>query len=300
MITLGLAAGHAKLPSHVEPLLRVPSDILRTITLGSYTLEPRSGNPGNAFWTDERTRCASLNALGLPNPGIDAASAYFFDIANRVHESGKLLRISLAGFTPKEYALLACRSIGFGAQELELNLGCPNVWDGGTQKRITSFVPELVRETLGRVHDVTDHVGAPAIAVKLSVYSDPFLLEEVAAVLANMQYAVQSVVVCNTFPNATGYANDGKTLIDAADGYGGLAGNPLKYIALGQVRAFRRLLPSTIDVVGVGGIMDGQDVRDMELAGASSVQIGTAFFEHADPNVFVRIMEEYASLAEAH
>lgn len=296
MITLGVAAGHVKLPSHIEPLLRVPSDILKSITLGSYTLEPRAGNPGNPFWTDERSKPASINALGLPNPGIERASAYFYEMAQRVRESGKLFRISLAGFTPREYRELARKSLGIRPCELELNLGCPNVWDGGSQKRITSFVPELIRETLEQVYDVTDNLGAPQIAVKLSVYSDPFLLEQVAEVLTEMSHAFQTLVVCNTFPNATGYNADGRTVIDAAEGYGGLAGAPLKHIALGQVRSFRRLLPHTIDIVGVGGITSGVDVRDMELAGASSVQVGTAYFEHSDPGVFVQIMEEYAML----
>lgn len=298
MITLGVAAGHVKLPSHIEPLLRVPSDVLRSITLGSYTLDPRDGNRGNAFWTDERHYPASINALGLPNPGIDKAGSYLFEIAHRVRESGKRMRISIAGFSPKEYRLLAQKSMGIGPCELELNLGCPNVWDVGSQKRITSFVPELIKETLEQVFDVTDHVGAPSIAVKLSVYSDPFLLEAVAGVLTEMSHAVQTVVACNTFPNATGYGPEGKTLIEAAEGYGGLAGNPLKYIALGQVRSLRRLLPHTIEIVGVGGIMRGLDVLDMERAGASSVQIGTAYFEHADPSIFVEVATEYAQLSE--
>jgi dihydroorotate dehydrogenase (fumarate) len=299
MITLGVAAGHVKLPGHVEPLLRVPSDILRSITLGSYTLEPRPGNPGNAFWTSGQYRPASINALGLPNPGIGVARSHLHTMADRIRESGKRMRISIAGFSPKEYRLLAQESMGLGPCELELNLGCPNVWEGATQKRITSFVPELVRETLERVYEVTDQAGAPLIAVKLSVYSDPYLLEEVAGVLSDMSYAVQSVVACNTFPNATGYNPDGTTVIGAADGYGGLAGNPLKHIALGQVRAFRRLLPHTIDIVGVGGIMSGADVRDMERAGGSSVQVGTLYFENADPSVFVTLMEEYAMLSDS-
>ncbi len=297
MITLGVAAGQVKLPSHVEPLLRVPSDILKSITLGSYTLEPRDGNPGNAFWTDEHSYPASLNALGLPNQGIVRAGTYFYEMARRVRESGKHFRISIAGFSPREYRVLVQQSLGIGPCEIELNLGCPNVWDGGSQKRIASFVPELIRETLEQVYDVNSHTDAPSIAVKLSVYSDPFLLERVAEVLTEMSHVVQTVVSCNTFPNGTGYGGDGKPLIEAAEGYGGLAGNPLKHIALGQVRMLRRLLPHTIEIIGVGGIMRGKDVLDMERAGAASVQIGTAFFEHADPSVFVSIMEEYAMLS---
>lgn len=299
MISIGVAAGHVKRPSDVERLLQVPSDVLRSITLGSYTLDPRDGNPGDAFWTNGDSRPTSINSLGLPNPGIDKASDYLWDIADAMRKNGMICRVSIAGFSPKEFRTMARKLLGLGIFEIELNLGCPNVWDGGSQKRIASFVPELIRETLEQVYDVTDHVSAPSVAVKLSVYSDPFLQEQIATVLTDMGRMVQTVVLCNTFPNGVGYADDGKTVISAADGYGGLAGLPLKHVALGHVRNFRRLLPSTIDIIGVGGISTGRDVLDMERAGASSVQIGTAYFANADPSVFVDIMTQYAELSEA-
>lgn len=299
MITIGVAAGHVKRPADIERLLRVPPDVLSSITLGSYTLEPKDGNPGNSFWADGETRPTSINSLGLPNPGMSAMEDHFWIMGEQIRASGKRVRVSIAGFSPREYKLMAQMAMGARPFELELNLGCPNVWKDGQQKRITSFDLDLIRETLLQVSEVTDNADAPAVAVKLSVYSDPFLLEEVARLLSDMRHIVQSVVVCNTFPNGSGFDSGGKLLIDATDGYGGLAGNSLKYIALGQVRKFRHLLSSTIDVVGVGGISTGQDVLDMERAGASSVQIGTAYFMHGDPSIFVDIMRQYAELSEA-
>lgn len=296
MITIGVAAGHVKRPADIERLLRVPPDVLSSITLGSYTLEPKDGNPGNPFWTDGAARPTSINSLGLPNPGMSAIEDHFWTMGEQIRASGKQVRVSIAGFTPREYKLMAQMAMGARPFELELNLGCPNVWKDGQQKRITSFDLDLIRETLLQVSEVTDNADAPAVAVKLSVYSDPFLLEEVARLLSDMRHIVQSVVVCNTFPNGSGFDSDGKLLIDATDGYGGLAGNSLKYIALGQVRKFRHLLSSTIDVIGVGGISSGQDVLDMERAGASSVQVGTAYFTHGNPGIFVDIMRQYAEL----
>lgn len=299
MIPIGVAAGHVKRSADVERLLRVPSDVLQSITLGSYTLDPRPGNPGNAFWVNNETHPTSINSLGLPNRGMGKMEDELWIMGEMIRTSRKQVRVSVAGFSPTEYKLLAQKAMGARPFELELNLGCPNVWDGGGQKRITSFVPNLIKETLDRVSEITDCVGAPTVAVKLSVYSDPFLLEEVAQALTEMSHAVQSVVMCNTFPNASGYDNEGKLLIDAAEGYGGLAGRDLKFIALGQVRKMRHLLPSTIDVVGVGGISTGQDVLDMERAGASGVQVGTAYFASNDPRIFVDIMTQYAELSGA-
>jgi dihydroorotate dehydrogenase (fumarate) len=297
MIPLGNAAGMVKSLADVTPLLRLPGDILHSITLGSYTLEPRSGNEGQTFWTDGNPCPTSINSLGLPNPGIEAVSDFLHEAARLIHANKKVPRVSIAGFAPEEYRIMTQKLLNFGIYQIELNLGCPNVWDGGSQKRITSFVPSLIRETLEGVYDVADHVGAPSVAVKLSAFSDPFLLEEVAKVLSDMHRVVHTVVVCNTFPNATGFGNDGNTLINAANGFGGLAGLPLKHIALGHVRTLRSLLPPKIGIVGVGGIAEGRDVLDMERAGAEAVQIGTAFFANSDPRVFSEIAASYAELA---
>jgi dihydroorotate dehydrogenase (fumarate) len=295
-IPLGNAAGMVKTLADLHPLLRVPSDMLHKITLGSYTLEPRSGNEGQSFWTDGNPCPMSINSLGLPNPGIDAACDFLHEATSLIHASKKVPRVSIAGFSPEEYRTMTQKLLNLGIYQIELNLGCPNVWDGGAQKRITSFVPSLIRETLEGVYDVADHVGAPSIAVKLSAYSDPFLLEEVAKVLSDMHRVVHTVVTCNTFPNATGFDKDGSMLISATKGFGGLAGLPLKHIALGQVRAFRSLLPAKIGIIGVGGIAEGRDVLDMERAGAEAVQVGTAFFAHSDPRVFSEIAAGYAEL----
>ncbi len=296
MISIGVAAGGVKSPADVDRLL--PLDGLSEITLGSFTLEPRDGNPGNAFWSDEALRPTSINSLGMPNPGIEHVREFLLETVNKIHDSRKTARVSVAGFSPKEYAILANKLLGFGIDEIELNFGCPNVWSENGQKRITSFDVDLIRETIERVYDAVHLGAAPSIAVKLSVYSDPFLREEVALLIRELQRAVQTVVVCNTFPNATGYDMAGVSLIEASDGFGGLAGLPLKYIALAHVRDFVRLLPSSIKVVGVGGIAQGRDVLDMELAGASGVQVGTAYFVHNDPRIFQEIAAGYVDLKQ--
>ena len=46
-------------------------------------------------------------------------------------------------------------------------------------------------------------------------------------------------------------------------------------IALGQVRQFRKALPETIAVIGVGGIETADDVRAFIAAGATAVQAAT-------------------------
>ena len=75
-------------------------------------------------------------------------------------------------------------------------------------------------------------------------------------------------------------------------GFGGLSGPAIKPIALRMVWQVAQAVH--IPVVGMGGIMTGQDALEFLLAGAAACQVGTASF--ADPAAcrhIVREMENY-------
>jgi dihydroorotate dehydrogenase (fumarate) len=290
MIPMGNAAGWLKRPHDITDIIRIPDgDIVSSVTLGSYTVNEREGNPGNNF-------AGFINALGLPNPGIKNAAAFLPDMIKRIRDSGKKSRVSIAGFDPKEYAILAGELSALGPDEIEINLGCPNVWSDGKQKPIASFVPEIVGTIIDEVIRVIDSHTSPELSVKLSPYSDPMLLAQVAEVISRNSFWINSVVTMNTFPNALAFNEDtGHPAIDQK--YGGLSGKAVKHIALGQVSQLRALLPPEISIVLVGGVSDGNDVRDAELAGAWSIQIGTKFFNEG-AGVFQDIVQEYVTKFE--
>jgi dihydroorotate dehydrogenase (NAD+) catalytic subunit len=60
-------------------------------------------------------------------------------------------------------------------------------------------------------------------------------------------------------------------------------------------------LSTNIDkpVIGVGGIMTGEDVVEYLMAGASAVQVGSAVFYHGI-NVFNKINKELTEFMEMH
>ena len=66
MIRLMNAAGWIKTPEAVQEMAR---SAVTDITIGSFTIEPREGNPGNNFWYDPASG-TSLNSMGLPNQGL--------------------------------------------------------------------------------------------------------------------------------------------------------------------------------------------------------------------------------------
>ncbi len=264
------AAGMCKTLDDVERFRAAP---VTEVNLGSVTALPREGNSGTTFWIDDATG-ASLNALGLPNPGLDWYRAQMPGIAERVHASGKRLRVSVAGFSVDDYRTLVAVLAEFDIDTIEINLSCPNVWDGVDQKPVFALDPELT-ETICRAAAA----AAPeriALAVKLAP-SEPLLLKCLAGIVAGSG-RIAEVVVVNTLPNA--FAYDGGRQAMGGNGLAGLGGRPLKPVALGHAIQLRGLLPGRISIVGVGGVFAGQDVADYIAAGAAGVQVGTACYAY--------------------
>lgn len=299
MLNVGNAAGWVKTPGQAARLIPLPSDVLASITLGSYTLTGGAGNSGNTFWSNDDV---SLNALGLPNDGIDAVQKFLPELKDKVAESGKELRVSVAGNSVDDYVELVGRLQDSGVDEIELNLGCPNVRTGGTQKPIFAFYPKLVEEIVYRTYELVKHRGAPRLALKLSPYSDPEVLSEVARTLMELPPKVYlTIVTCNTLPNCLAMNPDNmdERVITPNNGYAGLGGKALKYVALGQVARFNELLDDRFTIIGVGGISSGRDVFEMEQVGADAVQVGTAFFTRDDPRFFVQLAEDYVNFCDS-
>ena len=279
------AAGTCKLLEGTEGVRELARSATAAVMVGSITIEPREGNPGEVYWASE---VFSLNSLGLPNPGKPYYRQHLPEMVAIAHRSGKPLLVNVAGFTPSEYAVLAELAFQGGADLVELNLDCPNVWQGGQQKPIACFDPQLVSEIL---YYVKERVGLEAkVAVKLSPFSDPFVLNEVAQMIGQSK-VVKMVTTINTFPNAFSYDERGKPRITPGGGLAGFGGPAIKPIGLGQVKQLRGMLPEHIDIVGVGGITTGQDILDYQRAGAAAVQIATALLERR-AKVFSTLLTE--------
>ncbi|MBI2420729.1 MAG: dihydroorotate dehydrogenase [Candidatus Levybacteria bacterium] len=264
-------AGPVKLPEHVLEIARSDAG---AIVLGSITIEERFGNAG-VVYARGKDDIYSLNSKGLPNGGLFYYRDKLPELVSIAHDHGKPLIVSIAGFSPEEYARLSDVVINSGVDGQELNLGCPNVWGkDGKQKRIASFDEDLTGETLRQVEQA---VGPDAwTAVKLSPFSDPIALQSIANILSQSRL-VTAVTSTNTFPNAFSFNEEDSPAIDPGGGLSGLAGKALKPIGIGQVRQLRSVLPSAIAIIGVGGISNSQDVFDYLRAGADATQITTAY-----------------------
>lgn len=275
------AAGTCKT---LEDVTKFARSAVSAIVVGSITLEDRMGNQGNVYWPGQSY---SLNSLGMPNRGQVYYRENLPQMVEIAHKAGKPLILSVAGFSPAEYGELAQLAHDAGVDFIELNLGCPNVWDGGLQKRIASFDPSGIVTIMAEVERLI--ADGSLVGVKLSPYSDPGMLAEVAEAISGLPICY--VAASNTFPNSLTVDGAGKSVIDV--GLAGLSGIAMKPVGLGQVKQLHQLLPSTIQLIGVGGISNGQDVQDYLHVGASATQAATVYWNsNENPGVFGDILSD--------
>lgn len=288
-IELGNAAGTCKTLEDVRRLARSAVDV---ITLGSITVEYREGNPGTNHYQDEVG--TSINSLGLPNLG---SQQYYCNHLSAMREfaekEGKQLSVSLAILQESDLEALTRLLSQNLIKIIELNAGCPNVWSGSKQKRILSFDPIALDTTIGLLVRLAPF--AKEIRVKLSPYSDPGLLAEVASML---QCHPVTLVTSNTFANAFMFQDSSFVpAIPFGKHLGGMAGMGMKPIVLGQVVQFRELLPQH-KIIAVGEVNSGRDMFEYERVGANGVQIGTAYYFSENPRIFSDVLSQYVDFLD--
>ena len=110
------------------------------------------------------------------------------------------------------------------------------------------------------------------IIMKLS----PNVSDIVSIGKASQEAGADAVSAINTVVGMSINSKTGKS--DIYTTYGGLSGPAIKPVALAAVhKLFNNL---SIPIIGIGGIVGGQDVAEFILAGAHAVQVGTANFRN--------------------
>jgi dihydroorotate dehydrogenase (NAD+) catalytic subunit len=225
------------------------------IVTKSVSVTPRMGyaNP-----TVVQAKCSLINAIGLPNPGIN-------DYIGEITYAKSLLQVplivSVYGYTTDEYALTAKKAVDAGADAVELNVSCPHVKYTGSE---IGQNPKLLKDVICKVKS---EVRKPVI-VKLSPnVTDMIEIADVAA-----KAGADALTVINT---VRAMAIDIETTLPILSNIrGGLSGSAIKPIALRCV--YDIFEEVKIPIIGCGGITDWRDAVEFFLAGATAVQVGTA------------------------
>lgn len=243
------------------------------IVTKSCTFSSREGNSFPRYYYSEDSS-TSINSMGIPNLG---SKFYIEYIKSKTIQ--KPFIISIAETKPNEFHTI----INIIKEQIEnkvlieCNLSCPNVISQGKACSIVAYDFQLLEQKLQELCDLCRDSNI-SLGVKLPPYFDPHHFDIVSQLL--IKYNVNFITTINSLPNGLIVNTDTETTcIRPKDGIGGIGGAPCKAIALSNVYQFYKRLPSSINIIGCGGISTGADVFDFILCGASAVQIGTAFVE---------------------
>ncbi|MGC9345658.1 MAG: dihydroorotate dehydrogenase [Candidatus Bathyarchaeales archaeon] len=252
-------------------ILGLSAESLSNIVMGgagaivtkSIGLEPWKGyaNP-----TIVQTSCGLINAVGLPNPGID-------EFVKEIREAKNFdvpLIVSIYGFSSEEYAKVAKRAVDAGADAVELNVSCPHVRETGSE---IGQNPEILAEVVRKVKAAAEK----PVFVKLSPnVTDIAEIAEVAT-----KAGADALTAINT---VKAMAIDTETAMPIlSNKTGGLSGPAIKPIAVRCVYEIYEQVK--VPIIGCGGITNWRDAVEFLLAGALAVQIGTAVAVKG-PNIF--------------
>jgi len=241
---------------------------LGAICVKGLTFTPRQGNPPPRI---AETPAGILNSVGLQNPGVQ----YFIkhELPFLKQYQAKIIA-NISGNTIDEYCKMAEILSDSDVDFIEMNISCPNVKAGGV-----AFGTDAKT-----VYDITRQVKKccqKPLIVKLSPN-----VTDIQEIAKSAEAAgADALSLINTL---LGMAIDIHTRRPILrNNVGGLSGPAVKPIAVRMVWQVSSVVQ--IPIIGMGGIMSGEDAVEFMLAGASAVAVGTANF--IDPLASVKVLD---------
>lgn len=262
-----------------EELIAIARSESAAIMTKSCTILPREGNAEPRY---QSLPLGSVQSMGLPNLGYEQ----YLAMLPKLKAAQKPIVVSISGFSIADNITMVSAFQQSDADLIEVNFSCPNI-EGKPQ---VGYDFEQTEQALQQLCQL----GDKPIGLKLPPYFDFSHFETMAKII--QQFPVKFITSINSVGNTLVIdAETESAIIKPKGGFGGLCGDYIKPIGLANVRAFRELLPESIDIIGVGGIKTGTDAFEYLLAGASAVQVATCF-EKEGIACFKRINDELASL----
>jgi dihydroorotate dehydrogenase (NAD+) catalytic subunit len=220
--------------------------------------KPRKGHPNPTLI---RVDCGALNAMGLPNPGVE----YFVEEIKEIKRMGIPIIASFFGGSTEDFVEVAYQLTRAGADALELNASCPNVADelgmlaadAGNVEKVTAAVKEETKLP---------------VFVKLS----PNVTNIKSIAIAAEWGGADAITAVNTLKGMAIDVNMRRPVL--ANITGGMSGPAVKPIALRCVWEVAQAV--NLPIIGCGGITTGTDAVEYFLAGASALEVGTAIMAH--------------------
>jgi dihydroorotate dehydrogenase (NAD+) catalytic subunit len=230
--------------------------------------EPMTGNPSPRII---ETAAGMINAIGLQNMGVRAFIEEKLPKLSAM--TGTVVIANVFGYTIGDcLEVIQALNDAPGLAMYELNASCPNTSHGGM---VFGTDPPSLWELVARCKAASKR----PLMVKLSPnVTDIGLMARVAE-----DGGADAVSLVNTFVSLAIDVETRRPRI--ANVTGGLSGPAIKPIAVRMVYEASKAVK--IPVIGMGGILRGEDAAEFMMAGATAVQVGTASF--ADPRAVENI-----------
>ncbi|KAH8933751.1 hypothetical protein BDL97_18G046500 [Sphagnum fallax] len=308
---VGLAAGFDKNAEAVEGLLGLGFGF---VEVGSVTPVPQEGNPRpRVFRLQEEG--AIINRYGFNSEGIVAVAKRLgaqhgkrrlaestrepppHDSESRL--GGKagpgILGVNLGKNKTSEDAaadyVQGVHTLSQYADYLVINVSSPNT-PGLRKLQGRKQLQDLIKKVLAARDEMQwGEAGPPPLLVKIAPDLSKQDLSDIAAVAMTLR--LDGLVISNT----TTSRPDAVLGLVHADETGGLSGKPLFKMSTDVLRDMYQLTRGKIPLIGCGGIASGEDAYLKIRAGATLVQLYTAF-AYEGPSMLPRIKAELAACLE--
>lgn len=252
------------------------------VEIGSLTPKPQDGNPKPRCFRVPADK-AIINRFGINNKGVANAVEHLKKVRPEVIVAANISKntSSINEDAAKDYEKAFGLLYDF-VDMFVVNVSCPNVV-GLTSLQDISFLSDIVDRLLD-----------------LRMYFDTYrpILLKVSPDLAKEQlddiidYCLRSGIDGIVAGNTT-RSRDGLSIPQAKIdqiGNGGLSGAPLHKKNVELVRYVHQKSEGKLPIIGVGGIMSGEDAQEMIDAGASLVEIYSGFI-YEGPGLVKKIIK---------
>lgn len=232
---------------------------LGAVTTKGVANVPWEGNPTPRI---AETYGGMLNAVGLQNPGIELFCKR--DIPH-LKEKGASIIVNVCGRSMEDYIDVVERLQDEPVDLLEINVSCPNVKAGGI----------AFGQNPDALYEITKAVKAKAkqpIVMKLS----PNVTDITEMARAAEAGGSDALSLINTITGMKIDIHRRKFVL--ANQTGGLSGPAIKPVAVRMIYQVHKACK--LPIIGMGGVMTGEDAIELMMAGATMVSVGTANFHN--------------------
>ncbi|XP_073054534.1 dihydroorotate dehydrogenase (quinone), mitochondrial isoform X3 [Primulina eburnea] len=297
---IGLSAGFDKNAEAVEGLLGLGFGF---VEVGSVTPVPQEGNPKPRIFRLPKEG-AIINRCGFNSEGIVAVakrlgaqhgkrkletSSTASPVGDEAVHGGKagpgILGVNLGKNKTSEDAasdyVQGVHTLSQYADYLVINISSPNT-PGLRQLQGRKQLKDLVKKVQGARDEMQwGEEGPPPLLVKIAPDLSKQDLEDIARIISNTTIQRPNTISNNPVSEETG----------------GLSGRPLFDLSTNILKEMYILTKGKIPLIGCGGICSGEDAYKKIRAGATLVQLYTAF-AYGGPALIPKIKAELAQCLE--